>query len=1299
MFNFKDVAKSGASLVGNAFTKVTGIEIESFDKKEAAANGKSAAAAVLYGIASTVSKIQDTINKVLNSKVLGKIIDNAHKVKDFTSEKGSKILNKASKLYKKGTNKLRTSAINSLNFIGIKAKPTGITSPPEEEQTNEEEQPNKEEQTNKIKTKKKHGLLVRTLHNLGKISKSGAGLTDKTVKKSTKIGIKTVIPAIGGLAKRLIFGKSNKKNITNNDASDTKPNIKNTIRNKYIKASKDRTNITTEANLIRMKKRKDEVEAEKKHKEINKKESNGILSMLSGLITPLISKIGPLIASIGTIGSMIFGGMSKAFKYIFSKLGFIKNIGPKILDTTKKIGSKTLTKIKPNGGLTKGLFKLGKISGVGSKTTSAAVKIGGKLAGKAAIKAGLMTAGMFIPGPGWLISGAMLALTAYEAYSAYKEFNKNNADDLMKLRFLQYGLGPNEEDYYYIPYALEKEFKPYITYDATKGYIFTSINEDLAIKIDDIFNINTKMPDVALRRETVLNWLTKRFLVVYINYLNAYRAVTDRGDLDKLSTTDDSIKSKVLTLLKIPSSIYVINKIYLNEIKTITVTANDINVAKINILNSLKVKKINTKKAAINTNDKQTKIDKDLADKKANEKNTVQSNTNDADGITPIKKGINIFKNGAEGQKKLEEINTNTGDTNNNTNINKSAINLATGDFATPSTKYDGMSFTSRSDPSSIDNLNNNVNQLFSSMTAEYKQLTGNNIQINEGFRTKEQQTYLHNKNPLGAAKPGNSTHEFGLAIDIPSVDANKLDEFGLLRKYGFTRPIGQEPWHLEPSGVSMDPFGSKSDADLRNKYISNSIGRGGGGYGLQPHAKRSGRNIALQIEQFKTNIITKVNPKVLAKNYNKDNSVKGNIPEIKGNIKVAKVPQPIATNSKNIEVANMEVTPPSSNNSLIKSAYQTSNPINTDKSAININYNKDNSVKGNIPEIKGNIKVAKVPQPIATNSKNIEVANMEVTPPSSNNSLIKSAYQTSNPINTDKSAININYNKATDIGQYTKLSPNDAIAAAAKLTNVNKETLLEFSKLESSGNANAKASTSNATGLFQFVPATWKEVLSKYGSKYNIPLNADPTNAFYNSVMAAEYLKANMNSINKQYKSVGLSDAAAGYLAHHYGVSGANKLIAAALNNSDTPIKSSMSTSAYSSNKAEFRGINNVGEYLSNINFKVNRSNDNGVSYAEYKPQIKEQQLNTEYPLKVTTNQSSLNNNNLNNTVSSITVDVKTLENISNKQLNILVEIRDILMNVSGKSQTNKTPIVNNAIGPRTIPINKVDIKRGQWA
>jgi len=1228
MFNFKDVAKSGASLVGNAFTKVTGIEIESFDKKEAAANGKSAAAAVLYGIASTVSKIQDTINKVLNSKVLGKIIDNAHKVKDFTSEKGSKILNKASKLYKKGTNKLRTSAINSLNFIGIKAKPTGITSPPEEEQTNEEEQPNKEEQTNKIKTKKKHGLLVRTLHNLGKISKSGAGLTDKTVKKSTKIGIKTVIPAIGGLAKRLIFGKSNKKNITNNDASDTKPNIKNTIRNKYIKASKDRTNITTEANLIRMKKRKDEVEAEKKHKEINKKESNGILSMLSGLITPLISKIGPLIASIGTIGSMIFGGMSKAFKYIFSKLGFIKNIGPKILDTTKKIGSKTLTKIKPNGGLTKGLFKLGKISGVGSKTTSAAVKIGGKLAGKAAIKAGLMTAGMFIPGPGWLISGAMLALTAYEAYSAYKEFNKNNADDLMKLRFLQYGLGPNEEDYYYIPYALEKEFKPYITYDATKGYIFTSINEDLAIKIDDIFNINTKMPDVALRRETVLNWLTKRFLVVYINYLNAYRAVTDRGDLDKLSTTDDSIKSKVLTLLKIPSSIYVINKIYLNEIKTITVTANDINVAKINILNSLKVKKINTKKAAINTNDKQTKIDKDLADKKANEKNTVQSNTNDADGITPIKKGINIFKNGAEGQKKLEEINTNTGDTNNNTNINKSAINLATGDFATPSTKYDGMSFTSRSDPSSIDNLNNNVNQLFSSMTAEYKQLTGNNIQINEGFRTKEQQTYLHNKNPLGAAKPGNSTHEFGLAIDIPSVDANKLDEFGLLRKYGFTRPIGQEPWHLEPSGVSMDPFGSKSDADLRDKYISNSIGRGGGGYGLQPHAKRSGRNIALQIEQFKTNIITKVNPKVLAKNDN-----------------------------------------------------------------------KDNSVKGNIPEIKGNIKVAKVPQPIATNSKNIEVANMEVTPPSSNNSLIKSAYQTSNPINTDKSAININYNKATDIGQYTKLSPNDAIAAAAKLTNVNKETLLEFSKLESSGNANAKASTSNATGLFQFVPATWKEVLSKYGSKYNIPLNADPTNAFYNSVMAAEYLKANMNSINKQYKSVGLSDAAAGYLAHHYGVSGANKLIAAALNNSDTPIKSSMSTSAYSSNKAEFRGINNVGEYLSNINFKVNRSNDNGVSYAEYKPQIKEQQLNTEYPLKVTTNQSSLNNNNLNNTVSSITVDVKTLENISNKQLNILVEIRDILMNVSGKSQTNKTPIVNNAIGPRTIPINKVDIKRGQWA
>jgi hypothetical protein len=90
----------------------------------------------------------------------------------------------------------------------------------------------------------------------------------------------------------------------------------------------------------------------------------------------------------------------------------------------------------------------------------------------------------------------------------------------------------------------------------------------------------------------------------------------------------------------------------------------------------------------------------------------------------------------------------------------------------------------------------------FYSMAAEFHKLTGKKVGVNSGKRSAEKQAALHAANPAKAAKPGYSMHEFGLAIDINSADANMMESMGLFKKYGFVRPISNEAWHIEPLAI-----------------------------------------------------------------------------------------------------------------------------------------------------------------------------------------------------------------------------------------------------------------------------------------------------------------------------------------------------------------------------------------------------------------------------------------------------------------------------------------------------------------
>jgi hypothetical protein len=121
----------------------------------------------------------------------------------------------------------------------------------------------------------------------------------------------------------------------------------------------------------------------------------------------------------------------------------------------------------------------------------------------------------------------------------------------------------------------------------------------------------------------------------------------------------------------------------------------------------------------------------------------------------------------------------------------------------------------------------------FVNMAGEYYDLTGKNIQVNSAKRDRG----------------GKSVHDFGYAVDIQSVNAEELEKFGLMEKYGFHRPLlhwgnypggKNEAWHVEPF-PGRDVYGDRNtiNNDFRvgtlmgKKPQSVKAEQGGGGFNL----------------------------------------------------------------------------------------------------------------------------------------------------------------------------------------------------------------------------------------------------------------------------------------------------------------------------------------------------------------------------------------------------------------------------------------------------------------------------------
>lgn len=108
--------------------------------------------------------------------------------------------------------------------------------------------------------------------------------------------------------------------------------------------------------------------------------------------------------------------------------------------------------------------------------------------------------------------------------------------------------------------------------------------------------------------------------------------------------------------------------------------------------------------------------------------------------------------------------------------------------------------------------LNDKFKQAFFTMVGDWVQNQGGTqVKVASAFRTRAEQEVLwikYGRNTKRVARPGTSRHESGFAIDIDRNSASAMEGKGLFKKYGFHRPLSNEPWHVEMIGAGKGGAG-----------------------------------------------------------------------------------------------------------------------------------------------------------------------------------------------------------------------------------------------------------------------------------------------------------------------------------------------------------------------------------------------------------------------------------------------------------------------------------------------------------
>lgn len=763
---------------------------------------------------------------------------------------------------------------------------------------------------------------------------------------------------------------------------------------------------------------------------------------------------------------------------------------------------------------TTGLSALGGLASVGSGLAAA-----GAVA--ATVGGAILTV---LSSPVTLAVGAVAAV-GYAGYKAYQYFSRNDSDWLTDIRLRQYGLSKADSDNYHYVFNLEGYLlKNAIGYKGNSAYIMETRLD--AKEVLSIFGISEE--DVTAVGN-LLTWLDKRFKPIFLTHLTALMKIDDKLKLPDIRKLDDENKLKFLNAVAFPNGPYDIVSSPISGIEKLTVGRVEVAAEVENLRQDLmkKTKTSSPEKAEVakaeagSTTPKSVVLDGTDPSKPEVKLPKFVNKEEDTwlgksvgflkgvgsgivDGASSI--GAKIFGKddpnvpevagapnasgvanvtGAyasvnrEGAKQGGNEADSPGPTNGTSATPKEAVEGPKAPAAVPmaagsmATGGNGDKYISIGKDADISGVHPKMWEYFKAMAEEYGTLTGKKLSVNEAFRSRARQEELYRKYPDKAAKPGSSTHEFGLALDVASKDMNELEKMGLLKKYGFTRPIGGELWHTEMAAVQSNLPGAKNNATLATQLIDASPGRGGGGYATVPGAilKKRNHKVAMALLDAAPKEV-KLPPPPEAPNLpaakpleNKSTSGSGGFYDY-GQDRLT---------AKDAVAASSQTAAPPAMGKMVSSV----------KSSVNTGA-MDSEDGGT------NSKGAAGPQ----GAKGAEGVTGSGGRPQ------------------DSSILAI-------------------IDKAAKDAGVDRDTLRMYAAIESDFNPNAGAGTSTAKGLMQFVDKTWESAIAKHGAKYGIKPGTSPYDPYASAVLGAEYMKENLAKLKDVRPNPTVEDA---YVSHFLG-------------------------------------------------------------------------------------------------------------------------------------------------------------------
>jgi hypothetical protein len=198
--------------------------------------------------------------------------------------------------------------------------------------------------------------------------------------------------------------------------------------------------------------------------------------------------------------------------------------------------------------------------------------------------------------------------------------------------------------------------------------------------------------------------------------------------------------------------------------------------------------------------------------------------------------------------------------------------------------------------------------------------------------------------------------------------------------------------------------------------------------------------------------------------------------------------------------------------------------------------------------------------------------------------------------------------------------SVQSAIALASAKTGIDFNYLLGQAQVESGMNAQAKAPTSSAKGLYQFIDQSWLSVVKKHGADHGLGWAADAIQTgangrltvtdpatrrailnLRNDPQASALMAAEHAADNKAGIEASLGRAATGtdlYMAHFLGLGGARKFLSALQSNPDKS-GAALFPAAARSNRGIFYGANGQPRSIAEIYSRFAAKLDNGAGTA----------------------------------------------------------------------------------------------------